>query len=266
MHVFDIEHLNRIAAVATFVLMWTWESLAPFQTFASGRLIHSARNLALGGINALAAATVFAGVTVATCLYSQTEGIGILYWVPLPPFAAAVLAFIALDVWTYAWHRANHVIPFLWRFHRTHHSDHLMDVSTAVRFHVGEIAISSLVRLPLILLIGLPLGALLIYDTLLRIATQFHHSNVNLPGRSDALLRLLIVSPDMHKIHHSQERADMDSNYASVLSVWDRLFRTYRVCIDKSQLRYGVPGLSDNTPQRLWDLLRTPLSPLRRND
>ena len=266
MQLFDIEHLNLIAAVATFVLMWSWESLAPFQTFASGRLIHSVRNLALGGINALAAATVFAGVTVATCLYSQTEAIGILYWANLSPVVTAILALISLDLWTYAWHRANHVIPFLWRFHRTHHSDHLMDVSTAVRFHVGEIAISSLVRLPLILLIGLPLGSLLIYETLLRIATQFHHSNVNLPGQTDALLRSLIVSPDMHKIHHSQERADMDSNYASVLSVWDRLFRTYRVCIDKSQLRYGVPGLTENSQHRLWDLLRTPLSPLRRGD
>ncbi len=266
MRLFDIEYLNFIVAATTFVLMWTWESFAPFQTFASGRASHSLKNLALGGINLLMTAAVFAAATVAVSLYSRTEGIGILYWANLPPFVTAILALVSLDLWTYAWHRANHVIPFLWRFHRTHHSDPLMDVSTAVRFHVGEVAISSLVRLPLILLIGLPLSSLLIYDMLLQIAAQFHHSNINLPGRSDALLRLLIVSPDMHKIHHSQQPVEMDSNYASVLSLWDRLFQTYRGQVDKSKLRYGVAGLSENTQQRLSQLLRTPLAPLRRGD
>ncbi len=124
---------------------------------------------------------------------------------------------MSLDLWTYGWHRANHVIPFLWRFHRTHHSDPLMDVSTAVRFHVGEVAISSLVRLPLILLIGLPLGS----------PADLRHAFCESPRSSTTptlifpadptpLLRLLIVSPDMHKIHHSQQPVEMDSNYASV--------------------------------------------------
>ncbi len=258
----------RIAAASTaFALLWTWESLSPFRPFAKGRrAIHSARNLILGGINAVMTASAFSGFTVAACVYAETQGMGILRWAAPPPLFAAACALIALDIWTYAWHRANHGISFLWRFHRVHHGDPSMDVSTAVRFHFGEIAVSNLLRLPLILLLGLPLGMLLLYDLLLRIATLFHHSNIELPERIDGLLRLLIVSPDMHKIHHSQKRAEMDSNYASVLSVWDRLFRTYRQRTEKAQLRYGAPGLDGETVQRLRGLLRTPLAPIHRSN
>ena len=266
MQLSDTEIARTAAAAITFALLWTWESFAPFRPFAKGRKLHSTRNLILGGINVVMTAAAFSGVTVAACVYAQARGIGILHWAAPPPLLAAACALAALDIWTYAWHRANHGIAFLWRFHRVHHGDPSMDVSTAVRFHFGEIAVSNLLRLPLILLLGLPLGMLLFYDLLLRMATLFHHSNIELPGRIDGLLRLLIVSPNMHKIHHSQKRAEMDSNYAVVLSVWDRLFRTYRKRTEKSQLRYGAPGLDNETAQRLWGLLRTPLAPVQRGD
>lgn len=261
----NLEFMPLAAVAMLFALLWTWESFAPFRPFLRNqRTIHSARNLIFGGINAVITAAAFSALTVSACVYAAQWNLGILRWVALPPFLSAALTLIVLDMWTYAWHRANHSIVFLWRFHRVHHGDPLMDSSTAFRFHFGEIAISNLLRLGLILTLGFSLDMLLLYDLLLRIATLLHHSNIDLPAKADALMRLFVVSPDMHKIHHSQKRVEMDSNYASVLSLWDRLFRTYRDRTKKSQLRYGVPGFE--TDQRLWELFRMPLAPVRRGD
>jgi sterol desaturase/sphingolipid hydroxylase (fatty acid hydroxylase superfamily) len=140
-----------------------------------------------------------------------------------------------------------------------HHSDPSMDVSTATRFHIGEIAISSGLRLPLILAAGVPLTVILVYDFTLLFATQFHHANLGLPAQLDRWLRYAVVSPNMHKVHHSRERMETDSNYSSVLSVWDRLFGTFRERNDYRHIVYGLDGFNDDARQTVGGLLATPL-------
>lgn len=253
-----LERWQPIAALAGFLLFWCWESLAPFFK-PRQRLRHAARNLALAAINAVAVAVLFSVATVAVSEWGSTHAAGFLYLPGLPHPAHVILAFLLLDAWTYWWHRANHTVPLLWRFHRAHHSDPCMDVSTATRFHIGEIAISSAVRLPVILLLGIPWDAILTYDFTLLLSTQFHHANMGLPARLDRFLRFVLVSPNMHKVHHSRERAETDSNYSSVFSLWDRLFGTYRQRRDYRTILYGVDGLGEERFQTVVGLLTTPL-------
>ena len=133
-----------------------------------------------------------------------------------------------------------------------------MDVSTATRFHFGEIAISATLRLPLIPILGIPIEGLILYDAVLLLATQSHHANLSLPAQIDRLLRYALVSPDMHKVHHSREKLETDSNYASVLSLWDRLFRTYRERKDVRSIRFGLDSFNGDERQSLFGLWGAP--------
>ena len=252
-----LEQWQALAAIAGFLLFWCWESLAPFFAQRS-RLRHASRNLVVAAINALILVLFFAGATVAVSELSTQNGIGLLYQLGMALPVQVVIGFLILDVFTYWWHRANHRLPLLWRFHRMHHSDPSMDVSTATRFHFGEVAISSTLRLPLIALAGISIPTIVLYDFVLLLATQFHHANLGLPSKLDELLRYAIVSPNMHKVHHSSLRAETDSNYASILSVWDRVFGTYRERRDHRGIHYGLPGFEQDRMQSVAGLLSTP--------
>jgi sterol desaturase/sphingolipid hydroxylase (fatty acid hydroxylase superfamily) len=168
-----------------------------------------------------------------------------------------VLALVLLDGWMYVWHRANHAIPLLWRFHRMHHSDRQMDVTTATRFHLGEHVGSSVLRLGLIPLLGFEVWNLVVYDILVIAITQFHHADISI-GRCDRLLRLLIVTPNMHKVHHSDWRPETDSNYSTVLSVWDRIFRSFRMRSDPKMQLFGLSDFNDARWQTWWGMMKTP--------
>jgi sterol desaturase/sphingolipid hydroxylase (fatty acid hydroxylase superfamily) len=170
------------------------------------------------------------------------------------------VALLLFDAWMYLWHRANHAVPFLWRFHRMHHSDPAVDTTTALRFHVGEIVISTLLRLGVIPLLGMRLWQVILYETLLLPVIAFHHSNVALPTVWDRRLRWVIVSPNMHRVHHSDWQPETDSNFASIFSWWDRLGRSFRLRPDVRTLQYGLRELDGNQWQGLWGLLRTPLA------
>ena len=255
-----IEKWLLVAAVAGFFLFWVWESFAPFVAQRS-RARHAARNLVLASINAAVLAVVFSGATVAMAEVSASRHWGPLYSVDFTTSVRVVLAFLLLDAWNYGWHRLNHRFPILWRFHRIHHSDPVMDVSTATRFHLGEIAISATLRLPLIPILGVPIEGLILYDVVLLLATQFHHANLSLPGKIDRLLRYALVSPNTHKLHHSREKRETDSNYASVLSLWDRWFRTYREKKDCRSIRFGLDSFNGDERQSLSNLWMAPFVP-----
>ncbi len=252
-----------LVAMSGFMAFWLIESVAPFFRH-DGRVRHAARNLAVAALNVVALALFLSGMTLSVAHLTETRHWGLLNSVPLPPFANALLALLALDLWTYGWHRASHQIPFLWRFHRTHHSDPAMDVTTAARFHFGEITLSTVLRLGIIPLLGVPLRVIVGYELLLLLSTQFHHSNIALPAGIDRILRVVMVSPNMHRVHHSIEPVETDSNYSSVLSIWYRLFRSYREKLDYRQIRFGVEGFSSDSSQSVKGLLLTPIMP-RRN-
>ena len=171
-----------------------------------------------------------------------------LWWSGWPGLAVDLLL---LDFWIYWWHRANHVLPFLWRFHEVHHLDETLDASSALRFHFGEVLMSSLVRALVIFLLGLPLAHVVVFETLLAVATMFHHSNLRLPLWFERPLSLLLVTPSIHWVHHHARRADTDSNYATVLSLWDRLFSSRSATKRTPDMDIGVEGRRDRDAARL---------------
>ena len=230
-------------AVGGLVALLAWETAQPFfALFArpADRARHGALNLALGALNIFVVALGFAAAWLAVTHWTVAHGVGLLSWLGLGGAARAMLAVLLLDGWTYAWHRLNHALPLLWRFHRWHHADRAMDVTTASRFHTGEIVLSSLLRVPVLALIGCRIEELALYEFLLFAVVQFHHANIGLPERLDRVLRAVIVTPSLHKVHHSIVRAECDSNYSSLFSWWDRIFRTRRISAEPRRIVFGV--------------------------
>ncbi|MDH4070014.1 MAG: sterol desaturase family protein, partial [Ignavibacteria bacterium] len=204
-------------------------------------------------------ALVFSGLIVWVAEVARREEFGLLRVAELDGLLPVVLGFGILDVWTYWWHRLNHRVPFLWRFHRMHHSDPAVDVTTATRFHVGEILLSSLMRVALIPLFGIPIESVIAFDVIQLPLIAFHHANISLPERADRALCWFVVTPFMHKVHHSRRKQETDSNYSSVLSVWDRVFRSFVQIDDHRTIRFGLDGFDDERHQSLTGLLKTPL-------
>jgi len=155
------------------------------------------------------------------------------------------LDLLLLDGLIYWWHRANHVWPLLWRFHMVHHLDRFLDASSAIRFHFGEVLISATARAGAIVLLGFPLASILAFETLVLIATAFHHSNLRLPPRFEAALALVVITPSIHWVHHRRRRSDTDSNYGTVFSFWDRLFASRSPTRRELQMPIGVEGFEE---------------------
>lgn len=241
-------------AVAMLVGLLTWETAHPFfDQFAGGRAglkkrgSHGAINLAIGLANSLMIAFVFVAAWVASVTWAETYGVGFLNRFSIPFWPGLIIAIVLLDLWTYTWHWLNHTIPFLWRFHRLHHSDKAMDVTTANRFHIVEIFLSSVLRVPVLVLIGCNMEQLAIYETLFFACVQFHHANIAVSERTDRALRAFIVTPFIHKVHHSVKMREANSNYGSLFTWWDRLFRTLKLSRDPQAIVFGV---DDDTQKR----------------
>jgi sterol desaturase/sphingolipid hydroxylase (fatty acid hydroxylase superfamily) len=234
-------------AVILLMLLFAWETLQPYiALFARGgegwarRGRHALINLVIGIVNALITGLLFAAIWLATTVWAAEHQVGLLHWTTLPTWADWILAVLLLDLWTYTWHRLNHVVPFFWRFHKLHHSDRAMDVTTASRFHFLEITFSSVLRVPILLLVGCSIEQLAVYELVMFGVVQFHHANIGLSPSLDRALRAVIVTPNMHKVHHSVVRAECDSNFSSLFSWWDRLFRTLRLSRNPKAIRFGV--------------------------
>lgn len=246
----DIAAIRLPIALGVLLILLAWELAQPFfATFTRGtgalkrRGLNALFNLGLGAINALIISGLFVGLWAATMAWTEARGVGLLQWLPVAGFWRGLLAILLLDAWTYAWHRINHVFPFLWRFHRLHHADREMNVTTANRFHLGEIVLSSTLRLPLLAILGARVEEVAIYDTMLFAVVQFQHANIGLPEWLDRTLRCVIVTPHLHKVHHSVVRAEADSNFSSLFSWWDRVFRTFRLSRDPRSIVFGVDDI-----------------------
>ncbi len=165
-----------------------------------------------------------------------------------------ILDILLLDCMIYWWHRFNHTIPFLWRFHEVHHLDEAMDATTAVRFHFGEVILSAMNRAIFIMWLSIPLTSVIIMETILFMMALFQHANIRL-GKADRLLSKIIITPRIHSAHHHAVQQDTDSNYGNFLSIWDRIFGSYNPKIVDKDMRIGVEGAKDQT---LWRLLLRP--------
>lgn len=190
--------------------------------------------------------------------WAETKGIGLLNWLELPVFLSWILGFLLLDYGNYLWHLLNHKIPLLWRFHNVHHIDLDLDVTTALRFHFGEVLFSVLFRGAMIVFIGPPYLLVLFYEIIFQTATLFHHSNWKLPYRLEKAVSYIIVTPRMHGIHHSIVQNETNSNYSIVFNIWDRLHKSLRLNIPQQEINIGVPSYRDLKEQSIKNLLLMP--------
>jgi sterol desaturase/sphingolipid hydroxylase (fatty acid hydroxylase superfamily) len=251
--------IKPLLIVTTAIVIFALEGLAPHYQGRTARVRHAIPHVLTAVINGFLTRFALAGVTIHATAWGEAHSLGLFRWSSLPAPAGPLLAFVLFDIWMYFWHMANHRVGFLWRFHRAHHSDVDMDTTTALRFHPGELVLSTFIRLPVVLLLGMSFVQLVVFEVLLNLSTLFHHSNLAVPERWDRLLRLVMVTPNMHRVHHSVERHETNSNFTSLLSLWDRLFGTFRKREDTRTITIGLPSFREAEYQRLWGFLVTPL-------
>lgn len=212
---------------AIFAFMASWEILAPRRTGQVKRRLRWPSNLGIVVLNTLLLRVIMPTTAVGLALAGETAGWGLLQQLNLPQWVAALLAVICLDLAIYLQHILFHAVPLLWRLHRMHHADLAFDVTTGARFHPIEIILSMLLKLTVIAALGPPAVAVLIFEVLLNTLAMFNHANARLPLGLDKLLRRAIVTPDMHRVHHSVIPREANSNFGFNLAIWDRWFGTY---------------------------------------
>ena len=195
---------------------------------------------------------------------AERRRLGLLRWLPMPRALRVLSGFLLLDYTLYLWHRLNHRVPMLWRFHAVHHIDLDLDSTTGLRFHFGELAMAAGFRAAQALLLGVDRETLRLWQQMLLISVIFHHSNLGLPIEVERGLVRFLVTPRMHGIHHSTRGEETDSNYSSLLSCWDRLHRSLRLNVAQASVTIGVPGFSRPEDVTLVASLALPFQPDRR--
>lgn len=223
------ETLVRLGAfVVLATLLLCAEAAWPRRTAAISRRQRWPANFGLIVVDSLLLRLLAGTGAVGVAWWSQARGYGLLHALSWPAWIEFVLTLLALDLLIYGQHRLMHAVPLLWRLHRVHHSDPGFDVSTALRFHPIEILLSMGIKMLAVAALGAPVWAVVAFEVLLNATSMFNHANLRLPPRVDRLLRLILVTPDMHRVHHSIHRDETDSNFGFNLPWWDRLFGSYR--------------------------------------
>lgn len=225
-------------------------------------------NLAMLAADALVLRLVFPVVAVGAALAAAEAGFGLFNAVTAPYPVAFVASMLLLDLVIYGQHVVMHKVPVLWRMHRVHHSDLEFDVTTGVRFHPAEIVLSMGIKVAAVALLGAPVAAVIAFEVLLNATSLFNHTNLDLPAPLDRRLRLLLVTPDMHRVHHSVHRDETDSNFGFNVPWWDRLFGTYRPQPrdGHTAMRIGMGAFTRPVDQTLRLLLIQPLRAIRNNE
>ncbi len=211
-----------------FFIMTIWEIIAPRRVLTISKTVRWVNNLGLVFFNSLMIRILFPAAAVGVAVFVQTHGWGLLNYYELPLLFSIVISVIVMDLIIYLQHIMVHAVPLLWRLHRVHHADLDYDVTTGVRFHPLEIILSMFIKFSTIIVLGAPVIAVIIFEVVLNAMAMFNHGNVGLPKSLDTFLRWFIVTPDMHRVHHSVEDDETNSNFGFNLSCWDRIFGTYR--------------------------------------
>ena len=218
--------------------MAAWELLAPRRLLLVPKLLRWSNNLALVILNSVVLRLLFPTAAIGVAVFVNNNSWGISHTVNFPFALEVLLAVVIMDAAIYFQHVMMHAVPAFWRLHRVHHADPDFDVTTGSRFHPIEIVISMLIKFAVIIVLGAPVIAVIIFEVLLNASAMFNHSNVRLNKTVDRFLRLILVTPDMHRVHHSVEADEANSNFGFSLPWWDRLFGTYR-----AQPRAGHEGM-----------------------
>ena len=255
------EPVIRLGAfAAVFFGMAVWELTWPRRPQAVGRLVRWPNNIGIVALNTLVARVVFPTAAVGVGVIAENEGWGLFNVVAVPEWVAFVLAVVLLDFAIYAQHVVFHKVPVLWRLHRMHHADREIDVTTGARFHPIEIVLSMAIKIVVVAALGAAPAAVLIFEVVLNVMATFNHANARLPIGLDRVVRLFVVTPDMHRVHHSVNVHETNSNYGFNLSCWDRLCATYRAQPDAGHdgMTIGLNQFRDPGEQRLDRMLIQP--------
>ena len=243
--------------IGLFLILAIMEYMAPRRELEHVKAKRWFTNWLIVIIDSFVLRLIFTGAAVGVAIWAEANGYGIFNLIEVPTVISVLVCFIVLDFTIWFAHVASHKIPLLWAVHRMHHSDVDIDVSTAIRFHPIEIILSMVWKMIIVVILGAPAISVLIFEIVLNGAAMFNHSNIKLPLWLDRILRVFIVTPDMHRVHHSIVHQETDSNYGFNLAIWDRLFGTY---IDQPEaghdgMKIGLRDWQDERPTNvLWSL------------
>jgi len=238
--VMDNEKVIRMSFFfGMLVVMAVWELFAPRRALTVSKAVRWVNNLGLVFFNSFLLRVLFPAAAVGVAAFASKNGWGIFNYYDVPFWVAAVASVVIMDFIIYLQHVMVHAIPLLWRLHRLHHADLDYDVTTGARFHPIEIILSMLIKFATIVVLGPPVIAVVVFEIMLNATAMFNHANVRLPLGLDRILRLFLVTPDMHRVHHSVEDDEANSNFGFSLPWWDRVFGTYR-----DQPRGGHEGMT----------------------
>ena len=253
------------AFVGIFAVMALWELLAPRRRQAIGRIKRWPSNLGIVVLDTLLVRLIFPTAAVGVALLAELQGWGLFHMLGAPAWLAVMASVLLLDLAIYLQHVLFHAVPVLWRLHRMHHADLEFDVTTGARFHPLEILLSMVIKLGIVAALGAPAVAVLIFEVLLNATSMFNHGNVTLPQRFDRVLRWIVVTPEMHRVHHSILPRETNSNFGFNLPWWDRLFGTYRdqPAAGHDGMTIGIEQFRDPRELRLDRML---LQPFRDDD
>lgn len=249
--------------LAIFIILFLLESRFQLRKRVQGRWKRVVINFMVSIPAFLLLRILFIPAMVWLAIKNQSWHIGLNYLLEVPAVIKMIIAFLLLDYSNYLWHILLHKLPILWRFHLVHHCDLDLDITTAFRFHFGEMIGSVVFRGAAIVLIGASPLMVLIYEIAFEAATQFHHSNIKMPFRLERTMNLLIVTPRMHGIHHSVIKNETDSNYSIIFSFWDRIHRTVKLNIPQNEIVTGVPAYADEKELTIGKLLKLPFTEIR---
>lgn len=217
-------------------------------------------NMGLTAFNALILYLLFASAVSLTAHHVSKNQLGVLNLLEIPFWAKILVTIIFMDFMLYVWHFLNHEMPLLWRFHRVHHTDLNMDVSSATRFHIGELAISAVIKISLVFFLGADLIGVVLFETLVVFSAQFHHSSLVVPAGFEKMYWVFFVPPSMHRIHHSVVIKERNSNYGTIFSIWDRAFGTLVSGVNQDRIRIGIGGYHRPEKLNLHHLLIMPFT------
>jgi sterol desaturase/sphingolipid hydroxylase (fatty acid hydroxylase superfamily) len=214
--------------VSAFVLVALWELFAPRRVLEIPRRVRWVNNLGLAAVNIFVVRVLFPSAVVSMAILANERGAGLLNAFPVPYPLAMILSLLALDLMMYLMHLMFHAVPALWRVHRVHHADVDFDVTTGVRFHPIQVVLMIPLKFAVVFVLGPPVLAVLVFEAMFNVFLAFSHSNIRIPAAVDRVLRWFVVTPDVHRLHHSVDATETNSNFGLAFTWWDRLFGTYR--------------------------------------
>ncbi|GAM75690.1 possible sterol desaturase [Vibrio ishigakensis] len=236
------------------------ETIVPRRTLSQPRWFRWLNNLSLVGFNSIVLQLTLPLLALEAAIWAQSQQVGLLRMIELPLWLSVIVSLMAMDMIIYWQHRLFHTIPVLWALHKTHHSDQDIDVTTGARFHPIEIWLSMVIKIATVVILGVPPVAVIAFEIILNASAMFNHSNMRIPYAVDTWVRKILVTPDMHRVHHSTIRAETDSNYGFCLAIWDRIFGSY---IEQPKLGHldmdiGIHQFRRPNEQRLDKILTQP--------